>query len=535
MKYKFCRILAVMLAALILTGCMDPPPISQPNPYFAAGLNTAAQGDDEQEVLPQAPIRPSTPVAGGNLRIAMPMPATLNPLLNSDPHVDAVLRLVFEPLVIFDAEKRPVPNPAITQSVVFSPGGGTVAVTLLNDIFWEDGSPITAADIAFSIDVLRNSAPESAIYRENVANIASHTVLDSRTLQINLRNPMWAMKYMLNFPIIPADYYRPVSMTNLRAARNMHPLGNGPFRFLSYEAAGSLELIANENAPGGAPYIGRVTAMILREADGARYAFEQGLTDISADEMHLWGRYGATGKKRAAHVLTNEFDFMGFNFNNPLFAEYSMRAAVAHSFDLDAIIHRYYAASDAAIAPISPDSWLAVEDLRRHPFDIRLAAMYFRGLEEIPQITIIVNEANMAGVSAAGVLADGLRAAGAVVSLETLAFSSFASRINEGNFDIMVGGISAFPPTDFGFLHELLGYSSEDFDLALSMKRYAISESALQQAAAGFQHYIAENIPIIGIGFRRQALYTTGHVFGDIEISANDIFANVNDWFIYQP
>jgi len=521
-----------MLAALLLTGCMGPPPIAQPNPQFAANLHQLTENEGEQE---QVPERPATPVAGGNLRLAMPMPATLNPLLNSDPHVDAVLRLIFEPLVIFCPEMRPIPNPAITQSVVFSPSGSTVAISLHDDIFWEDGSPITATDIAFSIDVLRFAAPESALYRENVVNIASHTILDGRTLQINLLSPMWGMKYMLNFPIIPAHYYNPVSMTNLRAARNMHPLGNGPFRFFSYEAAGSLELIANDYAVGGAPYINTVSVMILREPDGMRYAFEQGLTDVLAADMHLWGRYSAMGKNRAAQALTNEFHFVGFNANRPLFAHYRIRAAVAHSFNLDAIVHRYFAASDAAAAPINPESWLAAEGLPRNIFDTRLAAEYFRELEEVPQITIIVSTANTVGVSAANILAEGLNDAGAYTTVELLPFADFVSRVDAGNFDIMVGGISAFPPTDLSFLHTILGYSSEELDTALSMMRYAPSEAALQQAAINAQHYIAENLPIIGIGFRQQVLYTTGHVHGNIEISPTDIFASIGDWFIYAP
>jgi len=526
------------MAALILAGCMGPPPIAQPNPHFAANLHQLAEedgddnGQDAQSALQEAPI---TPVVGGNLRIAMPMPATLNPLLNSDPHVDAILRLIFEPLVVFCHEMRPLPNPAITQSVVFSPSGSTVAISLHDDIFWEDGTPITASDIAFSIDVLRFSAPETAVYRANVANIASHSVLDNRTLQINLTSPMWAMKYMLNFPIIPAHYYSPVSMTNLRAARNMHPLGNGPFRFLSHEGAGSLELIANEHALGGTPYISSVTAMILRDAGGARYAFEQGLTDVLAADMHLWGRYGAMGKNRAAQILSNEFDFVGFNASSPLFAHYGARAAVAHSFDMGAIIHRYYAASDAAIAPINPDSWLAAETLPEHPFNPHMAATFFRELDEIPQIAIIVSDTNTTGVSMATMLSEGLNAAGADATLEVLPFANFVSRVETSDFDIMVGGVSVFPPTYFGFLQTLLGYSSEELDSTLSMMRHAPSEAALQQAATSVQYYIAENLPIIGIGFRRQVLYTTSPIHGDIEISAADIFTNISNWFIYHP
>jgi peptide/nickel transport system substrate-binding protein len=451
--------------------------------------------------------------------------------------VAAVLRLIFEPLVVLDAEKRPMPNPAITQGVVFSADGRALAVSLHDDIFWEDGSPITSADIAFSIDVLRFSAPEGAIFRPNVANIASHTVLDGRTLQINLHNPTWAMKYMLNFPIIPADYYRHVPMTNLRAARNMHPLGNGPFRFLSYDAAGSLELIANEHAPGGVPYISGATAMILRDIDGARYAFEQGLTDAFAAGPYHWGRYSAMGKNRAAEVLTGHFDFVGFNTRNPLFAVRDAREAVAQSFNLEAARQRYYTQSDAAIAPINPESWLAVDayNLRPHGYDPDRAAWYFAQLGETQEITIIVNAENPEGIGTANILAAGLAEAGVVVNLEVLPFADFSARAEARDFDMIVGGVEIGAAPDFAFIYAILGYSSEEFNLVLSMMRNAASEGALIQAAAAAQHHVADNLPLIGVAFRRQVLYTAGHVHGDIEISPMDIFANVGNWFIYSP
>jgi len=513
---------------------MGEPPIATPNPDFAVNLNQS-----EEEIVsptaPTAPIAPTMPVVGGQLRVAMPIPTTLNPLLNSDPDVDTVLRLIFEPLVVIDDDKRPRPNPAITHSVVFSADGGTLVIHLYDDIFWEDGSPITSADIAFSIDVLRFWAPETALHRPNVANIASHAVLDSRTLQINLISPTWAMKYMLTFPIIPADYYRNVPMGNLTAPRNMHPLGNGPFRFLSYEAAGSLELIANEYAAGGAPYISGVSAMILREIDGTRYAFEQGLTDILATSPYDWGRYSVMGKNRAAEVLTGHFDFVGFNARNPLFSGFGARQAVANSLDLQTALQRYYTQADAAIVPINPESWLAAYGLREHRYDPANAAAFFAQLEEVQQITIIVNATNPQGIGIATILAEGLKLAGVDATLDILPFAEFAARVDSADFDIVVGGIVLPPAPYLGFLHEILGYSSDELSLALSMVRYAQSESALTQAAAVAQHYVAENLPIIGVAFRRQVLYTAGYVHGDIIIGTDDIFVNVADWFISTP
>jgi len=570
MKRKIMPFLLLIILLSLASCTPSPVPyIAQADPDFgrnisqaqAQGQEPALQEDGENDEISYENMHTALAAgtANGHLRISMSMPATLNPLLNSDPHVAQVLRLIFEPLVILDQNLRPIPNPAITQSIIFAPDGRSLSVSLRENIYWEDGSAITSGDIAFSIDVLRFSAPETAVYRKNVSNIASHSIIDSGSIQINLVSPVWSMKYMLNFPIIPANYYRPVSMTNLMAGRNMHPLGNGPFRFHSYELANHLELIANENAPGGVPGINRITAVILRDIETSVHAFEQGVIDILVSNLGNSGRYAAMGKNRAAELPAGSFDFIGFNFNRSIFAYREIRAAIAHSLDLNAILQRYYTLRDAAIAPINPSSWLAAADLESYSFDIQRAVDLFNYVGFVPgpdgilqrqlsevlpvvqlSMTILVNEANAPGLSTAHILSQGLTASGVDSSVEALPFEQFKARIQASDFDIMIGGFDLSPVPDFDFLHSenigsanIFGYSSEELDLLLSMLNNAPSESAFYNSAIAVQHYIAENLPFLGIGFHRQVLYTAQHISGNIQVSYGHIFLNVQEWLVH--
>ena len=560
MKRKIWIFLLLIISLLTVACTPSPVPyIAQADPNFGRNISeeSASQpGEEDEQPGEDTHNMPIDVNTSGHMRIPIPMPMTLNPLLNSDPNVDQVLRLIFEPLVIINQNLRPIPNPAITQSIIFAPDGRSLTLSLRDNIFWEDGSEITSADIVFSIDVLRFSAPETAIYRKNAANIASVSTIDSKSVQINLHRPMWAMKYMLNFPIIPSSYYRPVSMTNLLAGRNMHPLGNGPFRFHSHELANHLELIANENAPGGAPGLDRITAVILRDFEASVHAFEQGITDILLSDLGSSGRYTAMGKMRAAELPTGSFDFIGFNFNRSIFAYHEMRAAIAHSLDLDAILQRYYTLEAAAIAPINPSSWLAQTDLASYSFDIQRAGDLFNHLGFVPgpdgilqrqlseilpamqlSMNILVNENNTPGLSTARILSEGLKASGVYVTVEALPFDQYIARIQASDFDIMIGGFDLPLVSDFDFLYSgnigaanIFGYSSEELDLMLSMLNNAPNENAFYNSANSIQRYIAENLPIIGIGFHRQALYTARHINGGREASYGHIFFNAQEW-----
>jgi len=548
----------ILLLLTIFSACMGATPISQPNPNFAADLVSPPPTPTPTPSPTPLAQTPPAPRTGGQLNIAMSIPATLNPLLNSDPWVDNVLRLIFEPLVVFEADGRPVANPAIVQSIVFSPEGGSLAISLRDDVTWEDGTPITSDDINFSIDTLRRFAPQSAIYKQNVAQIQSTRIIDARSLQINFNTHAWTIKYALAFPIIPAEYYRTTSMTNLSAARNMHPLGNGPFRFYDYEAAGRLELIASSAAPGGRPLVDRVSAIIIRDITSSEiHAFEQGLTDAFVAAPQDGGRYAAIGKRRAADFTGNTFDFIGFNSGRTIFADFEVRAAIAHSFDFAAVSH-YFSAEDAAITPIHPTSWLAASNLASYPFDTDHASALFGRLgfapgsdgilqrrlsEVLPSVRlsfdILVNEDNAHGMAIAQVLSSGLHEAGAEAAITALPFSQYLEAVNAGDFDIVVGGMAASDVPNLSFLagnnnnlQTIFGFNSEELNLLLHMMDHAVTEGNFREAAAAVQHYVADNLPMMGVAFRRQVLYTAPHVHGDISVVGGNKFASITGWFI---
>jgi len=549
---KITKILGIFVAFFsvwFFTACAggqpQPPQFAQPNPDFGIFETTDHIADEKQEfVQTQGQSR---------LNLAMPMPNTLNPLLNTNESVANILRLIFEPLAVIDAHGRAIANSAIVDSMVFSPSMQYITVTLHSNIFWQDNTAITSADIAFSIDVLRFNATENAIYKSNVLNIISHEILNEQSIIIHLNELQGYTKHILNFPIIPQAYYSQANMNNPSGPRNMHPLGNGPFRFLSYTQPRYIGLIASENAPGGTPNIMHVHINILRDYESEVFSFKRGLTDVLVSTPNYWGRYSAMGKNRAYDFLTNQFDFIGFNFNNDIFEDIYLRRAIAHLLDLQTILGRYYYLNDLAVAPISPSSYIfnnsiyynfepdtAVELLEGIGFIIGLDGKRQKVLyEELPVVlafNIIVNKENTQRVGAAQILANSLENIGANVSLELLNFENFVNRVQNHEYDIFIGGVYLNTPLDLGFLHsqtsDIVNYTSHNLDLLLSLTLLTSNQNALLQTTSDLQHYIAYNLPIHGIAFKRQVLYTNSRVKGDIKAHGGDIFYNIQHWYI---
>ncbi|MCB0014499.1 MAG: hypothetical protein KDE34_21440, partial [Anaerolineales bacterium] len=75
------------------------------------------------------------------------LPRQINPLLSDPNPVDQELvSLIFDGLTRYDATGRLVPN--LAESWQVSDDGLTVQFTLRDDAHWQDGEPVTAADVA---------------------------------------------------------------------------------------------------------------------------------------------------------------------------------------------------------------------------------------------------------------------------------------------------------------------------------------------------------------------------------------------------
>jgi len=106
------------------------------------------------------PISTSTPAptqGGTDTEALVGALNRLNPLLDSSNAVDRdVDRLLFSGLVRFDS--RGLPTGDLAESWGVSQDGTIYNVSLRPNIKWHDGTPLTANDVAFTIDLLQNES-----------------------------------------------------------------------------------------------------------------------------------------------------------------------------------------------------------------------------------------------------------------------------------------------------------------------------------------------------------------------------------------
>src|SRR5436190_357576 len=186
---------------------------------------------------------------------------------------------------------------------------------------WQDGVPVTAADVAFTFDIYSDSTVDSPS-RSALREIVAVTARDSLTAVFRFRRPYAEMFYdpTYHMRVLPAHLLRDVPRTAWQAAPfGRQPIGDGPYRFVRWNAGESLELVADSTFFLGRPHLRR---LIWRFTPNLDVAVSQ-LIAGQADAIEVLGPPGNVGRVHELASLAtypypgNTYGFLAFNLLVP--------------------------------------------------------------------------------------------------------------------------------------------------------------------------------------------------------------------------
>jgi len=229
---------------------------------FAAGA-TAAVGS--AALAPLGAL--ASAQADNSLRIAWLTPATLDPRSASGDSEIAVLNAVYDYLIETDAAANLVPR--LAESWDISDDGLLYRLRLRPGATWHDGSPVTAADVLWTMQWHRDSESTVAGLLSSVADFSSdgdHTVL----ITLNETNPDFLYNLTDNkLVILKAD------SQNFDTSFN----GSGPFILEEILPGDRIILRANEQYWGGTPSIERLEFIHFDDQQAGIVAVQGGSVD----------------------------------------------------------------------------------------------------------------------------------------------------------------------------------------------------------------------------------------------------------------
>jgi len=173
------------------------------------------------------------------------LPRFLNPLVTHDRWCWRIAMYnIFEPLVV---EKNSGGfRPHLAASYSFHNRGRTLRIVLRPNIRFHDGEELSAADVKYTLQSLRNKYSPSSLLRLELEDIKEVRATDSRTVEISLhRTNRLVLGVLAEIPILPAHLYARRGLRNGRL--NSMPVGTGPFQVQERNNTTSLILVRNED------------------------------------------------------------------------------------------------------------------------------------------------------------------------------------------------------------------------------------------------------------------------------------------------
>jgi peptide/nickel transport system substrate-binding protein len=499
------------------------------------------------------------PRRGGTVNLLIdPEPSTLVALTDSADPTMAVSAKVTEGLLSYDFNLNPQPQLATAWEA--SSDATTFAFRLRAGVEWHDGADFTSADVAFSIQLLKQVHPRG---RATFANVVEVATPDRLTAIVKTSNPAPYLLQALagcEAPIVARHIYEgtdPARNPNAQA-----PIGTGPFRFAEWVKGSHISYVRNPNYwDADKPYLDGLVVRFIADAADRLAAIENATIDL-APGSPVAPEYFDRLKANAGLLLdtngyqyTNQVLRLEFNLDHPLLQHAAVRQALAHGIDRRAILDAAWRGyGELAFGPISPQlKAFYVADVPRYDFDPRAAEQLLdaaglpRGRDGVRfRLTHDYVPAGDGYRATAETIAQALSRIGIAVTVRSQDFAAYVRRIyTDRDFDFATARANnMFDPT----VGVQRLYWSKNFKLGVpfsngshydSPQADALLEAAATEAEpikrlamfAEFQRLIARELPDLTLLAPSQVTVANRRVI-DHTVTADGVNGNLADAFI---
>ncbi len=312
---------------------------------------------------------------GGTLVIGTTQkPRHLNSAVQSGIATMSPAAQLFASPLRMDAQWKP--RPYLAERWELSSDNRSVTLHLRKDAVFHDGRPITAEDLQFSLEAVRDNHPFKSMY----APLNAVTLAGTHSAVVRLAEPhpalLLAMSTSLT-PIIPKHIFGTGGDLKLHP-RNASPVGSGPFRLVEFKPGEHLILERFDKFfLKDLPRLDRIIVKEYKDPGSLLLAFESGEVDAlqqvsGAKDLQRVRKVPGVQLVTPAAPATGPLVWLAFNLKNPKLADKRVRQAIAYAIDRDFIVNALLGgAGKRSTGPIASSSPFYSAEVER--YDLNLA------------------------------------------------------------------------------------------------------------------------------------------------------------------
>ena len=442
-----------------------------------------------------------------------------------------ILSFLYEPLFVVHSGSFAV-SPVLAESYDVSDDGLSTTVHLRKGARFSDGSPLTAADVVYSL----SSSRGTVYYGSRLRRVNSITAADDNTVVLTTDTAYECLPLLLDIPIIKDG-----------SKDDAVPLGTGP-----YVMDGDTRLVRNTNWwQSVSPIVDfeEIKLTLVETTAEVRDNFEYENVNMVLTDPNSAAFAGFHNDYELWDAASPILQYIGYNINSRVFSNYGLRSAITYAIDREHIATDIMGGfAQAAVLPTVPQT----------PFyDVKLANTYSYNLSNFEKQlesasvedmdhdgvldlyvqslgyavsvsgTMIVCSSSYQRVEAATEVVNALNALGFKLTLKTMELSEYRQALQSGNFDLYYGEIrlsNNFDLSPFFSPSGSMCYGGLDDSVMLNLCNQALANNG---NSYNLYKRLCERGYITPVLFKNLAVYTTR---GSISHPTDYV-----DWFLIPP
>lgn len=398
---------------------------------------------------------------------------TLHPTDFSTTVELGVLNQIYDTLLYYSPDGTKDPEPRIAESYEISDDGLDYTFHLRDDVTFHDGTPVTADDVVFSIELYKASEYQGS----QISMLSSVEATDEHTVVCHLDAPYSPFLQGICSPMIASKAYYESSEDDFVN----NPIGTGPYKFVSRAKGSNIKLEANEDYYRGAPEIKEVTFEVIPDSSTKAIALQTGEVNFAEIDSATKPQLEANPAITIAEVPTSSFSYIAMNTEKEPFNDVKVRQAINYAIDRDNLVAVCYDGEAEVNSNIcAKERFGYSDDQFQYTYDPEKAKELLAeaGIEtpyDLGEILVAEKYSNLATV-----IQNDLKAVGLDVTISVKEFNSYISDLQNGSYGITALNMTLEGDTqtlEMAFTSDYIGiannarYSDEEMDKLFEQAR----------------------------------------------------------------
>jgi len=450
-------------------------------------------------------------------------PTNLDPRVGIDAQSERIDDLIFDDLLSRGDDLNVAPGLAERWE---TPDPLTYVFYLHHGAMFHDGRPLTARDVKWTFDSLLQGkirSTKAAVYKY----VDHIDAVDDFTVTFHMKEADATLLWNLSdgaMGIVPAGSGDEMTL---------HPIGSGPFKFVSAETDREVVLERNDDYWGQKAKLKRVRFAVIPDETTEALELRKGSGDVAINSYLTPDTVATLGEDPDLAVLTGpgmRLAYLGFNLRDPILKDARVRQAIAYGLDRKPMIEYLWRdGAQPARSVLPTQSWAYNGNVPAYQHDPEKAK---RLLDEAgyPVVNGVRFHITMKTSTDANtrlmvaVMQQQLREVGIALDIRSYEFATFFSDVQHGAFQMYglrwIGGnedpdifeyafhSSKFPPNGANRVY----YSNPRVDALIDEARREIDPKVRKPLYAEVQSIVAADLPYMNLWYLDNVLVHTKRV-----------------------